>query len=113
MQLETWGDYVESIGTDQILKDHENRIQTLEKNYDQMQRDIAQIQNGQLRIETTFLQESRDQKNLLNKLIDQKFDLDKTNLTSRWKFILTACGSGGIFVVVLLALFELIKGAFK
>jgi TolA-binding protein len=108
LQQELWGDYVESIGADQILKDHENRIQTLEKNYDQMQRDIAQIQNGQLRIETTLLQESRDQKALLNQIIKQKFNLDKINTIGKWKLLIVIFGGSGLIYLII----DLIRSAF-
>lgn len=90
----------------EMVQDHEKRISQLEKNYDEVKRDIAQIQNGQLRIETTLLQESRDQKALLNKIITQKFSIDKINTVEKWKFLLALFGSGGILYLII----ELIKG---
>jgi hypothetical protein len=94
------------IKIEQMVNDHEIRISKLEQSYDQMQRDIATIQNGQLRIETTLLQESRDQKALLTKLINQKFTLDKINTTNKWKVFGSIVGSGGILYLLI----ELIKG---
>jgi hypothetical protein len=104
MEVEKMAEHIE-----QMVQDHEKRIGQLEKNYDEVKRDIAQIQNGQLRIETTLLQESRDQKALLNKIITQKFSIDKINTTEKWKFLGALVGSGGILYVII----ELIKGVLQ
>lgn len=93
-----------------ILKDHEKRISELEKNF-------GIIQNSQLRMESTLLNESRLQKDLLHKLIDQKFvldktqlkqtfDLDKINILKKWEFWIASLGSGGILFFVAEKLFS-------
>jgi hypothetical protein len=93
-----------------ILKDHEKRITELEKNF-------GIIQNSQLRMESTLLNESRMQKDLLHKLIDQKFvldktqlkqtfDLDKIDILKKWEFWIAAIGSGGILFFIAEKLFN-------
>src|SRR5438309_3520826 len=90
---------------EQMVQDHEKRISQLEKNYDEVRREMTTIHNGQLRIENTLLIESKEQKELLKKLIDQKFGLDVINTSGKWRFFITALGSGGILYL----LFELLK----
>jgi hypothetical protein len=93
-----------------ILQDHEKRISELEKNF-------GIIQNSQLRIENTLLDESRQQKDLLHKLIDHKFvldktqlkqtfDLDKINILKKWEFWIASIGSGGILFFIAEKLFS-------
>jgi hypothetical protein len=94
----------------QVLQDHEKRITELETNF-------GIIQNTQLRMESTLLNESRLQKDLLHKLIDQKFvldktqlkqtfDLDKINILKKWEFWIAAIGSGGILFFIAEKLFS-------
>lgn len=79
----------------EIVQDHERRIVELEKNHTEMK-------NGMLRIENTVLQEGKEQKQLLNKLMDHFFDErkdvrnTKIKLTEiRWSTIAGLLGGGG------------------
>jgi hypothetical protein len=84
-----------------ILQDHEKRITDLEKNYAEVKKDLAVVNNSQLRMETTLLNESREQKILLNKLIDHQFGLNKLNLAGKWQFWAATVGSGGVLYLIL------------
>lgn len=82
------------------LLDHEDRIKTLEKNYAVLVGDMAEIRNGQLRLENTILKTTQDQNQLLNKLIDNSFDLKKTSVVSKKEIWVAILGGGGALGVI-------------
>lgn len=89
----------------EIVQDHERRIVELEKNHTEMK-------NGMLRIENTVLQEGKEQKQILNKLMDHFFDErkdvrnNKVKLSEvRWSTIAGLLGGGGVFALLIQWLF--------
>ncbi|WP_025907733.1 hypothetical protein [Priestia flexa] len=83
------------------VEDHERRIVELEKNHYEMK-------NGMLRIENTVLQEGKEQKQLLNTLLDHFFTerkeirANKVKLSElRWTTIVGLLGSGGALLILL------------
>lgn len=86
---------------DQRFDDHEKRISELEKNHTEMK-------NGMLRIENTVLQEGKEQKQILNKLMDHFFeerkDVRQGNLKLseiRWQTIAALLGGGGVLALII------------
>jgi hypothetical protein len=86
--------------TNNRLDDHEKRIVELEKNY-------AETKNGMLRLENTVLQEGKEQKQLLNKLIDHFFterqEVRQTRVKLseiRWQTVAALLGGGGAIALV-------------
>ena len=84
----------------QVL-DHESRLKTLEKNYSDLVGEITTVKNGQLQLENTVLKTSQDQSGLLNKLIDNTFDLKKTKLISRKEIIIATLGGSSVVGVAI------------
>lgn len=80
-----------------MVQDHEKRILTLEQNYSEVKKELTVVQNSQLRTENTVLNESREQKDLLNKLLDHVLYTRKFNLSKKWQLALAIFGGGGIF----------------
>lgn len=85
----------------EMVQDHEKRIISLEQNYSEVQRELTTVQNSQLRTENAVLNESRDQKELLNKLLEHVLGTQKFNLTKKWQLILAIFGGGGAFYAVI------------
>lgn len=86
---------------DQRLDDHEKRITSLEKNYDEMKYGIVKLEN-------TVLSEGKEQKQLLNKLIDHFFEDRKETRNSkvklseiRWTTLVSLFGGGSAIVLVI------------
>jgi hypothetical protein len=88
------------------LLDHEDRIKVLEKNYSNLVGEITSVKNGQLQLENTVLKTSQGQNELLNKLIDNTFDLKKTKLIGRKEIIIASVGGGGFLGVVVGAILK-------
>lgn len=84
----------------EILQDHEKRIRNLENNYAELKGDVQLLHNQNLRMENLFLNESKDTKNLLHKIIDNNHEINK----ERTKIWLKALGVTGS-VITLLYLF--------
>jgi hypothetical protein len=91
---------MEVLSMQEQLLDHESRIKNLEKNYDNLVGEITSVKNGQLQLENTVLKTSQGHNELLNKLIDNTFDLKKTKTVSRKEIIIAGIGSGGVLGVV-------------
>ncbi|HZH61765.1 MAG TPA: hypothetical protein VEY70_19770 [Metabacillus sp.] len=90
------------------LDEHERRITDLEKNQYEMR-------NGMLRLENTVLQQGKEQKDLLNKLIDHFFDDRKDARNSKvrlseikWTTLVGLFGGGSAIVLVIQWLLSLI-----
>lgn len=92
-----------------MVQDHEKRIIKLEQNYSEVQRELTNVQNSQLRTENTVLSESREQKDLLNRLLDHVLGAQKFNLTKKWQLILAIFGGGGIFYAIIQIVGDLLK----
>jgi len=92
-----------------MVQDHEKRILTLEKNYSEVQRELTNVQNSQLRTENTVLETSRQQKELLEKLLDHVLDTKKFSLTKKWQLILAIFGGGGAFYAIIQIAVEMLK----
>ena len=92
-----------------MVQDHEKRIISLEQNYSEVQRELTTVQNSQLRTENTVMSESREQKVLLNRLLDHVLDARKFNLTKKWQLILAIFGGGGAFYAVIQILGDYLK----
>jgi myo-inositol catabolism protein IolC len=84
-----------------LILDHEDRIKTLEKNYGTLVGEITSVKNGQLQLENTVLKTSQGQSELLNKLIDNTFDLKKTKLISRKEIWIAGLGGGSIIGLII------------
>ena len=84
-----------------MVQDHEKRIISLEQNYSEVQRELTNVQNSQLRTENAVLNESRDQKELLNKLLEHVLGTQKFNLTKKWQLVLAMFGGGGVFYALI------------
>jgi hypothetical protein len=97
---------MEVLSMEQQLLDHESRIKTLEQNYGTLVGEITSVKNGQLQLENTVLKTSQDQNGLLNKLIDQTFDLKKTKMVGRKEIIVASIGGGGILGIVVGAILK-------
>jgi chromosome segregation ATPase len=105
---------MEDNSMDKIVQDHEQRliqhsheIQELRANQteftnqmEELKRNQEQTQNSMLKLENTVLKANGEQKELLNKLIDNHFDLKKINLTNKWQFALTAISGGGVLYLI-------------
>jgi predicted nucleic acid-binding Zn-ribbon protein len=76
--------------------DHENRITTLERNFQSLEGKVQNIETGVSRVENTVLKESKVQQDLTNKLIDHHFNFKTTKTMSRKEIWVAALGGGGI-----------------
>lgn len=95
---------------EQIVQDHEKRIQQLEKSYDEVKKEITGIHTAQYRMETTILRESQEQKELIRKVLEHQFGLDKINLENKWKLWITVLSSGSVIgTIVYFILREVFK----
>lgn len=90
------------------FQNHENRISDLEKNYITLENKINVVENGLYRVENTVVAEFREQRGLLNRLIENQFKLDKHKMTGKQKIQLAlisllsgGLGAGGIVTLVL------------
>lgn len=93
----------EVMGMDKVREvqdDHEKRITQLEFNY-------STLEKSMYRVENTVVAEGREQRALLNKLIENQFKLDNKKLTSKEKVMLAlvsvvggAVSGGGILYLV-------------
>lgn len=92
-----------------IVQDHEKRIIKLEQNYSEVQRELTNVQNSQLRTENTVLETSRQQKELLERLLDHVLGSKTFVLNKKWQLILTIFGGGGLVYAVLDLLDKYIK----
>lgn len=100
---------------EELVQDHEKRITILEKNYanfeiklNTVETKLDTVEKGQYRVENTVTAEFRENRGLLNRLIENQFKLDKQKLSSKEKIILAAVsllsgglGAGGIVSLVL------------
>lgn len=91
-----------------MWNDHEGRIKILETNYSKLEGKMQSVETGQYRIEKTVLESSRDQTNLLTKLIDNQFNLSKKKLSKKEKVQIAAIttlgtiiGGGGAVTIIL------------
>ena len=98
----------ENAEMERIVQDHERRIADLEKNHSEIRNEIRLIQGSQYKIENTVLNESKEQKDLLNKLVDHHLGMKTSNNSNRWKFAIALVSGGGLFYVV----FEAVKAIF-
>ncbi|RYI24993.1 hypothetical protein EVU96_25240 [Bacillus infantis] len=80
------------------LDDHEKRISQLETSYYSLESKITGVENGQLRLENTILNEFKEAKGLTNKLIDHQFGLDKKKLSGKEKITLALITAGSGFL---------------
>jgi chromosome segregation ATPase len=106
---------MEDNGMDKIVQDHEQRLIQNEheikelkanqteftKQIEDLKRNQEQTQNSMLKLENTVLKANGEQKELLNKLIDNHFDLKKINLTNKWQFALTFVSGGGVLYLII------------
>ena len=88
------------------LLDHETRIKSLELSYANLVGEITSVKNGQLQLENTVLKTSQGQSDLLNKLIDNTFDLKKTNVVSRKEMVIAAISGGGVLGILIGAIIK-------
>lgn len=84
-----------------VQDDHEKRISQLEYNYSTLEKSVYRVEN-------TVVAEAREQRTLLNTLIQNQFKLDNKKLTSKEKVMLAlvsvfggAVSGGGILYLVL------------
>lgn len=87
------------------FQDHEDRLKVLETNYSKLTTEVSEIKSAQYQTQSILLKESQDQKDMLNKLIDQTFGLKKITARERWKFLgqvtVAIFGAGGFLAVIL------------
>lgn len=98
----------EGITMEEVVQDHEKRITVLEEQYRQVGIKLNEVEKGQYRLENTVTSEFRENRGLLNRLIENQFKLDKQKMTGREKIILAiialfsgGIGAGGIVTLVL------------
>lgn len=116
---------------ERMVQDHEKRIINLEEGQTQLQQSQAETneavkaiqkendsnRHSMLKLENTVLQSNKEQKELLNKLIDyslntstkekeREYDLKKINLVNKWQVALTLVGSGSILILIIQLLFK-------
>jgi hypothetical protein len=89
------------INLEERVLDHETRLSTLEQNYHRLEGKLTSVENGQLQLENTVLKTSQDQSGLLNKLIDNTFDLKKTKMISRKEIIIATLGGSSVVGAVI------------
>lgn len=90
----------------EIVQDHERRLTTVEERVHKLEENQLEMKNGFLRVENTVLQEGKEQKHLLNKLMDHFFEERKDNRSNkvklsevRWTTIAGLLGGGGAVAV--------------
>jgi len=90
------------------FENHEQRITDLEKSYVALENKINVVETGLYRVENTVVAEFREQRGLLNRLIENQFKLDKQKLTGKEKVRLAlislltgGLGAGGIVSLIL------------
>lgn len=66
------------VNVNAVLQDHESRITNLE-------REFTNLEKGMLRIENTVMSEGKEQRSLINKMLENQFQLNKRKLTSSEK----------------------------
>lgn len=91
-----------------LILDHEGRIKILEQNYAKLDGKLTSVENGQLQLENTVLKTSQGQSELLNKLIDNTFDLKKTKLIGRKEIIIASVGGGSLLGVIVGAILKFV-----
>lgn len=98
----------EGITMEEVVQDHEKRITVLEEQYRQVGIKLNEVEKGQYRLENTVTSEFRENRGLLNRLIENQFKLDKQKMTGREKIILAiialfsgGIGAGGIVTLIL------------
>jgi hypothetical protein len=102
---------LEELSMEHMVQDHEKRILQLEKQSEETRNKLQAVETGQYRIEKVILEQGIEQGKLLNKLIDNQFDLKKMNVLTREKIWVKALGvlggAGGLFafIVALIKLF--------
>ncbi|WP_191556457.1 hypothetical protein [Metabacillus idriensis] len=91
----------------EIVQDHERRLVTVEERMDKLEENQLEMKNGFLRVENTVLQEGKEQKHLLNKLMDHFFEERKDNRKNkvrlseiRWTTVAGLLGGGGAAAVL-------------
>jgi chromosome segregation and condensation protein ScpB len=98
----------EGLNMEEVVHDHERRITILEEQYKQVGIKLNEVEKGQYRLENTVTSEFRENRGLLNRLIENQFKLDKQKMTSKEKVTLAiiallsgGLGAGGIVSLVL------------
>ncbi|MCR9040964.1 hypothetical protein QRX25_10340 [Bacillus sp. L381] len=95
----------EDFAMEHIVQDHEKRIIALEKGQEE-------LKNGMLKIENTVLSEGREQRSMLNKMIQYSFE-DKQHKRDnnvklkqlKWTTISGVVSSGGILYLIVERIF--------
>jgi hypothetical protein len=94
-----------------MLDDHEQRITALERNYEKVEIRMGGVENGIGRVESTVLREGQNQTHMLNRILEQHFelkkaaaeqthDLKKTKSSLVKDIVLGLFGAGGFLVLV-------------
>jgi mevalonate kinase len=98
----------EGLSMEEVVQDHERRITILEQKYEQFDIKLNAVEKGQYRLENTVTSEFRENRGLLNRLIENQFKLDKQKMTSKEKVTLSiitlvsgGLGAGSIVSLVL------------
>jgi hypothetical protein len=91
-----------------IILDHEDRIKNLEMSYSRLEGKLTSVENGQLQLENTVLKTSQGQSELLNKLIDNTFDLKKTKMVGRKEIIIASLGGGSLLGLIIGAILKFV-----
>lgn len=84
-----------------IWQNHEQRITVLETTVQGFSRKMDSL-------ETTVKDESKEQKALLNRLVDYHLDTKRFKLSQLWKVILNIFGVGGLATAVIYAVVQLL-----
>ena len=89
----------------EILQDHEQRLRILEGNQEKMSRQLDSLQVSQNRIEVKVMEEGKETRELLHRLIDHHFGIKGKELdrsTEIWVKSLSLIGGGtGIIALIL------------
>ncbi len=99
-----------------IVQDHEQRILELEKNYNEVKKEITVVQTSQAKIENMIYKQNTEQRELINKhqkeqskmfnvLLEHTLGIKKVDAKEKWKLAGVLVGSGGL----LYAIFEFLQ----
>lgn len=100
----------------ETLQDHETRIKRLEDSFTTLTNKMSTIENTQLTTQNILLTNKQEQDKLLNKIVEQNgeivshtLDIKKVGKEGFWKTAGIIVGSGGLGVVIIYGVIELVQ----
>ena len=104
-----------------IVQDHEKRILELEKNYNEVKKEITVVQTSQAKIENMLYTQNTEQKELIEKhqkeqtklldtLLSHTLGIKQDTHTQKWKLFGALVGGGGVVALLVEVLQQLFGG---